>query len=612
MVRVPSLVEGLEKAVRQQAKLYTSRRLIKSVSKGADDVEDGFECENIESYQDGNQEKKEGMEVMYLIGRSLVSFNHERNFILLYNDFDPIKVIPKEKDKKYYLPRNLYDVCKFNVALLPIKLDLTMICPPLEWKSVRRSGGCYIPITQDASGSAYQIMSYFFLDEILGMKTNLLPSKDGNINDIYSFILEELKEFLKKELLEESQDPRLSDIVCKEFDRKIVKSIFMPKIYGKTLMSTAKDLKNVLSHYLTNKECFKVARLCFKFWSLNYHKLENLSKLIGNIGWVAATRERPVYYKILIQREIVGRQQSLPSFVNFIHQRDAHIAMNVIEEMHKINGPIYTVHDNFITTPDFADRILGVKTVALILNRLNLKISHTTILDPHPGLVIASLHFQEPYPLVNEIDLLSLATMDLLIQFAYPSLSGYGKFSISFTMIRSYGEEISFTLGPAIPLTYEDGKFVPMAEGSYATHITALKLSRTKVKPFIVADIETLRCGDDEFHKPYAVSHADPSQDSLNLLPGKLSELAKNLCPDLGTKGSIPYDELKASENSILDWIVSIYEINRKHWYHPLVGMTLSHWLASFDLRFTGSRAGQLLTSLRNRANKTPRTWSLK
>ncbi|KAK8544888.1 hypothetical protein V6N13_061543 [Hibiscus sabdariffa] len=37
-------------------------------------------------------------------------------------------------------------------------------------------------------------------------------------------------------------------------------------------------------------------------------------------------------------------------------------------------------------------------------------------------------------------------------------------------------------------------------------------------------------------------------RDSLNLLPGKLRELAKNLCPDLGTKGSIPYDELKDSE----------------------------------------------------------------
>ncbi|KAK8990892.1 hypothetical protein V6N11_028848 [Hibiscus sabdariffa] len=40
-------------------------------------------------------------------------------------------------------------------------------------------------------------------------------------------------------------------------------------------------------------------------------------------------------------------------------------------------------------------------------------------------------------------------------------------------------------------------------------------------------------------------------RDSLNLLPGKLSELAKNLCPDLGMKGSIPYDELKASERSV-------------------------------------------------------------
>lgn len=80
------------------------------------------------------------MEVMYPIGGSLVSFMIERHFILLYNDFDPIKVIPKEKDKKYYLPRNLYAVCNFNVALLPIKLNLPMICPPLEWKSVRRSG----------------------------------------------------------------------------------------------------------------------------------------------------------------------------------------------------------------------------------------------------------------------------------------------------------------------------------------------------------------------------------------------------------------------------------------------------------------------------------------
>ncbi|KAF9662982.1 hypothetical protein SADUNF_Sadunf18G0111000 [Salix dunnii] len=42
-----------------------------------------------------------------------------------------------------------------------------------------------IPIIQDASASAYQIMSYFLLDENLAKRTNLIPSLDGNIQDIY-------------------------------------------------------------------------------------------------------------------------------------------------------------------------------------------------------------------------------------------------------------------------------------------------------------------------------------------------------------------------------------------------------------------------------------------
>ena len=209
-----------------------------------------------------------------------------------------------------------------------------------------------------------------------------------------------------------------------------------------------------------------------------------------------------------------------------------------------------------------------------LLNHLYHKIERTTHLDPHPGLIIASHHFIEPYPLVNEIYLLCLATMDLLIQFAYPSLSGYGKFTISLTMKRSYGEEITFTLGSAIPLTYQDCKLIPKREvyahisqyimkydeiydgdyivrlmirvymdgkkmdrpalseeerdnllssifqarlseiepitargiryckRSYPTHITALKPSRTELKPFMVADTETILI--DNVHKPYA------------------------------------------------------------------------------------------------------------
>lgn len=60
---------------------------------------------------------------------------------------------------------------------------------------------------------------------------------------------------------------------------------------------------------------------------------------------------------------------------------------------------------------------------------------------------------------------------------------------------------ISAGLSEIEPITAREIRY---RKGSYATHITALKPSRTKVKPFIVADIETLRCGDDEVHKPYA------------------------------------------------------------------------------------------------------------
>jgi hypothetical protein len=61
--------------------------------------------------------------------------------------------------------------------------------------------------------------------------------------------------------------------------------------------------------------------------------------------------------EFLLLREIVGRKTDLSTFVNFIHQRDAHIAMSVVEHMHFIKAPIYTVHDNFITTALYSEII---------------------------------------------------------------------------------------------------------------------------------------------------------------------------------------------------------------------------------------------------------------
>ncbi|KAL3646619.1 DNA-directed 5'-3' RNA polymerase [Castilleja foliolosa] len=233
------------------------------------------------------------------------------------------------------------------------------------------------PITKDASASAYQIMSYFMLNETMAIRTNLIQSKEKEgILDIYDFFRVELLSFLKKNL-EEEVYTSISDL----FSRKLVKSIYMPLIYGKTLMSTNEDLKAVLFQYITYKECMNITRLCFEFWSTKYEEMDCLIRLIRVIGWFASACDRAVLYpteyfhtcqdyRVMVpnciwvydkqsqkRRKVTLRVSSdkrdskkteVSTFVNFIHQKDAYIAMKVVDSMTH-NSPIYTVHDNFIS-----------------------------------------------------------------------------------------------------------------------------------------------------------------------------------------------------------------------------------------------------------------------
>lgn len=250
-----------------------------------------------------------------------------------------------------------------------------------------------IPITQDASASAYQIMSYFLLDERIAVRTNLISANDS-IQDLYSYILEELKDFFQTD---DTLDKNLIKILCEKFDRKIVKSIFMPIIYGKTVMSTASDFKEIFFQYITLKECFIVASSCFRFWRMKYHNMDCLIRLIQNIGWIASSSNRSVSYKVdyfttvqdymkmkpihlwvydrhhkkrrkvtlrVSSDERDRRKTETSTFVNFIHQRDAHIAMKVVAKLLQLGCPIYTVHDNFITTSNRCNY------VSLVYNRV--------------------------------------------------------------------------------------------------------------------------------------------------------------------------------------------------------------------------------------------------
>lgn len=51
------------------------------------------------------------------------------------------------------------------------------------------------------------------------------------------------------------------------------------------------------------------------------------------------------------------RKTEISTFVNFIHQKDAQIAMSVVDKMLDKGFPIYTVYDNFITTAECSQHV---------------------------------------------------------------------------------------------------------------------------------------------------------------------------------------------------------------------------------------------------------------
>lgn len=262
--------------------------------------------------------------------------------------------------------------------------------------SLHKSGcvcALQLPITQDASASAYQIISYLLLDHNFAVNTNLVPKaidedEKRKINDIYTHILEDLKDYLKKVLPDDEYS-----VILKGFPRKLVKSIFMPLVYGKTAYSMTDDLMNVFGDLYQRKDCIKLAFLLESFFKVKYSNVINLMNLVRAVGWVSSAAARPVYYSTPVLTTLQDYMKSNPVnisvydrinkkrrkvtlrvptperdrkktvasiFANFIHQKDANIAFNMVSNTIIYSMPIYTVHDNFITTPDYAMNVPGL------------------------------------------------------------------------------------------------------------------------------------------------------------------------------------------------------------------------------------------------------------
>lgn len=75
----------------------------------------------------------------YAIASNLVKFLEERQLVSFCSSGE-VSLTVKEKKGKYYIPLNLYAVynlSNLDISLLPIKLNLPMVCEPLPLDSLR-------------------------------------------------------------------------------------------------------------------------------------------------------------------------------------------------------------------------------------------------------------------------------------------------------------------------------------------------------------------------------------------------------------------------------------------------------------------------------------------
>lgn len=252
-----------------------------------------------------------------------------------------------------------------------------------------------IPVTQDASASAYQIMGYLLLNQEMARLTNLLPSPSKEIQDLYVYLREELCFFFRKNRVQLDIHAYKFALLESRLTRKLVKRLFMPLLYGKNVITMAGDIREGFGSLFNMRESYNIARLCREFWVDKYPDIANLMRLINLIGWFCSFSDKPVKYSIplfttiqdymrseAVQIQVYDRQLHnkrrvtlrvptnerdkrktlLATCVNFIHQKDALIAMKVVERMRNINALVYTVHDNFITTPDSAAEVAPIYT----------------------------------------------------------------------------------------------------------------------------------------------------------------------------------------------------------------------------------------------------------
>lgn len=82
-------------------------------------------------------------------------------------------------------------------------------------------------------------------------------------------------------------DPALAEGISSLLSRNLMKSIYMPLVYGKSMYAAAQDIqKSSIGSYLSAKDCNKLAKSFYLYWNNPYPSRINLMKLVSKRGWM--------------------------------------------------------------------------------------------------------------------------------------------------------------------------------------------------------------------------------------------------------------------------------------------------------------------------------------
>lgn len=141
-------------------------------------------------------------------------------------------------------------------------------------------------------------MSYILMNQDVAKLTNLIPDERKCINDLYSSLKVDLCVYVRDQLAGSRILNVLEPVLDSIITRKLVKSLFMPMVYGKTVRSMGEDLEGVLKSLLSRKECSTVATVCYQFWCHKYPDIANTLNLLNCVGWLCSTLDKPVQFSV--------------------------------------------------------------------------------------------------------------------------------------------------------------------------------------------------------------------------------------------------------------------------------------------------------------------------